>query len=222
MKLPRLLAWCAKRGFGGLEGMAGVPGSLGGAVAGNAGAQGMDMGSVLSRVTLFSPESGVRTLSRPEVTCTYRHFAPHTREISACSSAITLPCPAAYTDDWYVIIEVEMQLRKERPEVIMQTMRSLMARKMRVQPVRAWSAGCLFRNPEPAESSLPAGKLLDEAGFRGKRHGGVCLSPMHANFLVHEGNGSAKAALELIFEARETVHSRFGVLLRPEVKLWVC
>lgn len=63
-------------------------------------------------------------------------------------------------------------------------------RKLRVQPVRSWSAGCVFKNPPEGTS---AGKLLDEAGFRGKRLGGMCFSEIHANFLVNEGKGSADA-----------------------------
>ena len=68
---------------------------------------------------------------------------------------------------------------------------------------------------------LSAGKLLDEAGFRGKRLGGMCFSDRHANFLVNEGKGSADAALELVRSAQDAVRERFGIQLQTEVKLWV-
>ena len=74
VKLPRLLVWCMKHGLSGLEGMAGVPGDVGGAVAGNAGAHGMDMGTVLRSVDVFSPDRGFRTLGREDVRCEYRFF----------------------------------------------------------------------------------------------------------------------------------------------------
>lgn len=202
MKLPRLLAWCAKAGLTGLEGMAGVPGDVGGAVAGNAGAHGVDMGTVLREVELFTPERGVHTLCRDDVRCAYRSF-------SLCAGA-----------SWFAIGSVVLALHKASPAVIRETMRANMARKLKVQPVRAWSAGCVFKNP-PAESHpVSAGKLLEEAGFRGKRLGGMCFSAMHANFLVNEGEGCAAAAFELVRSAQQVVLERFGVSLETEVKLW--
>ena len=203
MKLPRLLAWCSRRGLSGREGMAGVPGDVGGAIAGNAGAHGMDMGSLLQRVTIFSPETGLLTLERDRFRSAYRSFSL-----------------SEMTGEWFVIVEAVLELHRSDPESVRAIVRNNVARKLRVQPVRSWSAGCLFKNPSSEESPLSAGRLLDEAGFRGKRIGGMCLSPMHANFLVNEGNGSAEAALRLVHEAREAVFRLFGVSLHPEVKIW--
>ena len=111
-----------------------------------------------------------------------------------------------------------MALRPAEPEAIRTALRDNIKRKLRVQPVRSWSAGCVFKNPPEGTS---AGKLLDEAGFRGKRLGGICFSEIHANFLVNEGKGSADAALELIRSAQSAVWERFGIQLQTEVKLWV-
>ena len=86
------------------------------------------------------------------------------------------------------------------------------------QTQAAGAAGCVFKTPPEGTS---AGKLLDEAGFRGKRLGGICFSEIHANFLVNEGKGSADAALELIRSAQSAVWERFGIQLQTEVKLWV-
>ena len=203
MKLPRLLAWCSRRGLSGLEGMAGVPGSVGGAIAGNAGAHGVDMGTVLRQLTVFSPRRGLRILDRTQFRSGYRHFS--------------LP---GMDDEWFVIAEAILELRQSTAERVCAAVRSNVSRKLKVQPVRAWSAGCLFKNPALEESSLSAGKLLDDAGYRGKRRGGMCLSPLHANFLINEGHGSAEAALELVREAQETVFRLFGIFLHPEVKIW--
>ena len=163
VKLPRLLVWCMKHGLSGLEGMAGVPGDVGGAVAGNAGAHGMDMGTVLRSVDVFSPDRGFRTLGREDVRCEYRFFGLRDGG-----------------KPWFAISGIVLALRP-----------------------------------------TSAGKLLDEAGFRGKRLGSMCFSEIHANFLVNEGKGSANAALELIRSAQSAVWERFGIQLQTEVKLWV-
>jgi UDP-N-acetylmuramate dehydrogenase len=98
-------------------------------------------------------------------------------------------------------------------------MRINFLKKKSTQPVLAWSAGCAFKDPSP---DLSAGKLLDEAGFRGKRLGGMAFSPMHANFLVNEGKGSASAAFELLAQAREAVQRRSGISLHLEIKVLPC
>ncbi len=201
VKLPRLLVWCMKHGLSGLEGMAGVPGDVGGAVAGNAGAHGMDMGTVLRSVDVFSPDRGFRTLGREDVRCEYRFFGLRDGG-----------------KPWFAISGIVLALRPAEPEAIRTALRDNIERKLRVQPVRSWSAGCVFKNPPEGTS---AGKLLDEAGFRGKRLGGMCFSEIHANFLVNEGKGSADAALELIRSAQSAVWERFGIQLQTEVKLWV-
>ena len=201
VKLPRLLVWCMKHGLSGLEGMAGVPGDVGGAVAGNAGAHGMDMGTVLRSVDVFSPDRGFRTLGREDVRCEYRFFGLKDGG-----------------KPWFAISSIVLALRPAEPEAIRTALRDNIERKLRVQPVRSWSAGCVFKNPPEGTS---AGKLLDEAGFRGKRLGGMCFSEIHANFLVNEGKGSADAALELIRSAQSAVWERFGIQLQTEVKLWV-
>lgn len=202
MKLPRLLAWCMQRGLSGLEGMAGVPGDVGGAIAGNAGAHGMDMGTVLHSVDVFSPDRGHRTLRREEVRCAYRSFGL-----------------GDGGGPWFALTGAVLALRADAPESIRRRVRGHVERKIAVQPVRAWSAGCVFKNPPDGAPS--AGKLLDEAGFRGKRLGGMCFSERHANFLVNEGTGTASAALELIRSAQDAVARRYGIFLQTEVKLWV-
>ena len=220
MALPRFLAWCARNGLSGLEGLAGVPGTVGGAVAGNAGSFGSSLGAALRRVRIFSPVKGEMRLEIPDFRCEYRHFSIPWLEDMAQETGK----PA-----WYVITEVIVALRPWTKGDILDAMRAHAARKIETQPVRAWSAGCVFKNPDSspregthpaAGTQVPAGKLLDDAGFRGKRRGGMFFSPMHANFLINDGTGKPEEALELIREAQETVRSRYGVVLRPEVRIW--
>jgi UDP-N-acetylmuramate dehydrogenase len=93
-----------------------------------------------------------------------------------------------------------------------------MARKKASQPVTAASAGCVFKNPAP---ETPAGRLLEAAGFKGKRLGGMAFSGMHANFLVNEGEGASADALELMEMAKRAVYEQTGIMLEPEVRLWL-
>ncbi|MFQ9866253.1 MAG: FAD-binding protein [Bilophila wadsworthia] len=124
VKLPRLLVWCMKHGLSGLEGMAGVPGDVGGAVAGNAGAHGMDMGTVLRSVDVFSPDRGFRTLWREDVRCEYRFFGLRDGG-----------------KPWFAISGIVLALRPAELEAIRTALQATISNALRVQPVRSWSAG---------------------------------------------------------------------------------
>jgi UDP-N-acetylmuramate dehydrogenase len=202
--LPVLLGKLAASGLSGLEGLAGIPGSVGGAIAGNAGSFGHAMGDALESVTVYTPDGGRHTAAREQLEPGYRHMG---------FSATGRPSPAS----WLMVVSAILRLKRTRPESIRAAMRGHMARKKSTQPVREKSAGCVFKNPDPA---LPAGKLLDEAGFRGKRLGGMLFSRLHANFLVNDGSGSADAAFDLIDMAREAVRERRGIALELEAKIW--
>lgn len=199
--LPRLLAWAAAAGLSGLEGLAGVPGAIGGAVAMNAGSYGCEIGQSLHALRVFSPMHGVVDLQPGGFVAQYR--------------GMTLPgldpAPA-----WWLACAATFSLTREKSDIIRARMDAWLARKRATQPVDARSAGCVFKNPE----GYSAGKLLDDAGFRGKRLGGMAFSGMHANFLVNEGEGTSAAALELLENARDAVRVQYGVMLQTEVKIW--
>lgn len=202
VSLPRLLAWAARHGLAGLEGLAGVPGTVGGGVAMNAGSYGCELGPLLAELQVFSVRGGVRTLRPGGFVWRYRGMdVPDLGE----------------NPGWWMACEAVLWLTPDKPERIRARMRENLVRKKATQPVRAASAGCVFKNPE----GMSAGKLLDEAGFRGKRLGGMAFSDLHANFLVNEGEGESAAALELMERAAEAVAGRFGVVLLHEVKLWL-
>ena len=200
--LPGFLAWCAQNGLAGLEGLVGIPGSVGGAVAMNAGSYGCETGDRLSAVRVFSPEKGLEWLPRSEISLIYRHFAP-------CPEGVKSP-------DWFVITEARFLLPCGETAAIKAAMRENLRKKAATQPISAASAGCVFKNPAPGVS---AGKLLDEAGFKGKRYGDMMFSDLHANFLINAGNGSSVQAMELLSEAIHDVHDKFGYQLEYEVKV---
>ncbi|WP_165078917.1 MULTISPECIES: UDP-N-acetylmuramate dehydrogenase [unclassified Desulfovibrio] len=202
--LPRLLRFCAENGLSGLEGLAGIPGSVGGAVAMNAGSFGVEACARVERLVLASGgrimEAGASSLR-----ASYRNLA-------------ILDADGEEMRD-FLVLEAIFGLTPATKDGIAKRMRLNFFEKKSKQPVTAWSAGCAFKNPAPG---IAAGKLLEEAGFRGRRLGGMAFSPMHANFLVHEGGGSAHAALTLLAEAREAVRRRFGHELVPEVRIVPC
>lgn len=209
MRLGALLTWCAKRGFSGLETLVGIPGTVGGAVAGNAGSFGADLGTVLHQVTFFDSDQGIVRYTREECSCGYRHFSLKNQEDQ--KSDLTF-CR------WRIILEVILAFTHAESAVIHQTMHDTLDRKLQTQPVKAQSAGCVFKNP----AGDSAGRLLELAGFRGRAIGGMSFSERHANFLVNDGNGKAEQAQELILRATESVWLRNGILLEPEVQLWDC
>lgn len=194
-RLPGLLGWAQRGGLTGLEGLTGIPGSVGGAVAMNAGSYGTEMGDVLTRVRLWSPGQGLIWVDRADCEFSYRHFS---------AGAAMGKC---------LIWEVELALREVDPKKVRATMQEHFDKKKATQPVTAWSAGCIFKNPE-GES---AGKLLDQAGMKGSRLGDMAFSDIHANFLVNLGAGNSTDALALIHEGRKAVKQRFDITLETEV-----
>ena len=199
MRLPALLAYAVGFGLTGLEGLCGIPGSVGGALAMNAGSFGVEMGALARSVQIFSPALGL--VERPADA-----FAFGYRK-----------CELRGHDGWFLVCAVTLELARGDKESIRSRMREIYQRKQQSQPVTAWSAGCVFKNPTP---DAPAGRLIEEAGLRGASLGGMAFSTVHANFLVNEGGGTFEQAMELIESARETVRARSGYELELEVRLW--
>ncbi|MFP4236540.1 MAG: UDP-N-acetylmuramate dehydrogenase, partial [Desulfonatronovibrio sp.] len=198
LNLPGFLGWCAGKGLSGLENLAGIPGSLGGAVAMNAGSFGTEIKDLLKSVTLWTPESGITEIHREDMEIGYRTFK--LREIKGR----------------FIILKVLLLMQRDNPGKVRLRMKDYYSRKKETQPVLESTAGCVFKNPSGFE---PAGVLLEKAGFRGKVNGRVCFSRKHSNFLVNMGGGSSSAALDLISQARQTVQKMFGAELELEVKV---
>ncbi len=198
VRLPRLIGRCASLGLQGLEGLCGIPGSVGGAIAMNAGSYGSQICEHLHSLLIYSPQTGIAHIEAKDIHYAYRSFS--IRKINT----------------WYFVISATFLLTHAKINVIKEKMFLNFFKKKSTQPVKAWSAGCLFKNPTPEKS---AGMLLEKCGFKGKSKGGMQFSSMHANFLINEGNGSANAAFDLIEEARQAVQDRFGLMLTPEVKI---
>ena len=161
----------------------------------NAGSYGVETADVLTRVRLWTPGGGLVWRAASACAFGYRHF------------------DANLGPGFSLVWEAEFRLTQSDPDAVRAKMREVYAKKKSSQPVTARSAGCVFKNP----LGHSAGRLLDEAGMRGKRLGGMAFSDVHANFLVNLGGGTAAQALELMEFGAHAVRARFGVELETEV-----
>jgi len=198
-----LVRWTVGRGLAGLERWAGTPGSVGGAIHGNAHFDGEDIGHLVRRVQVVTPEGVVIELAPEAMEFGYdRSRLQHSREILT----------------W-----AEFQVGPGRPDELRQRARESLAYRKRTQPLALSSAGCVFQNPRPGVDRLPegmpwsAGALIDRAGLKGAREGDAAISETHANFIVNHGRATAQDVRRLIGRAHDAVHRQFGVDLRLEV-----
>ena len=200
ISLPVLLAFLREKGLSGMEGLVGIPGTVGGAVAMNAGSFGTSTAESLDSVEIWSGGRLVR-LTPDACETGYRHFRPRGLAGSFLVVSAVFRLSRSTSQDVAAGMQHNFQMKKSR------------------QPITARSAGCVFRNPA---CGVSAGALLERAGFRGRRKGSVALSEQHANFLVNLGGGTSSEALALLEEARTAVRAMAGVELDFEVRCLPC
>lgn len=197
--VQKLVLKTARAGLSGLECMAGIPGTIGGAVRMNAGGKFGDIGAVVRSVRLMDSHGNVSEYGREQVHFMYRHAE--------------LPAP--------YILGATLELDEADPEEVSRRTKDIWMYKRNSQPLNAKSAGCVFKNPPPERSGgLSAGALIDQAGLKGLRVGGAEVSTVHANFFVASPGTRADDVLALIETVREKVLARFGVELEHEVRIW--
>ena len=201
MNLSSLARQCIAKGLGGLEWAVSVPGTVGGAVVGNAGAHGGDMADTLIAATIWEPGRGTRIYSNEEMEYAYRD--------SVLKREQTEDAPPRR-----VVLSAELGLESEEVDVLMARADGFTAHRKQSQPTGA-SMGSMFKNPE----HYYAGYLIDAAGLKGFRSGDASISEKHANFFVNEGEATAEDVRALIAEAWNTVREKFGVELELEVEL---
>jgi UDP-N-acetylmuramate dehydrogenase len=194
--LGGMVTFCAKRDLGGMEGLIGVPGSVGGALRMNAGAYGTQIGTHVREVELYRAATGeIETLRGNDIRFDYRHtsFAP---------------------DD--VMLRVKLELPSKPFKEILAGIRVCNEKRRASQPLNQKSAGCIFKNPQGGS----AGKMIDELGLKSHHVGDAKVSDRHANFFVNAGHASCADMLKLIDDVRERVRSAYGIELENEVIVW--
>jgi UDP-N-acetylmuramate dehydrogenase len=190
------VTFCAKHDLGGMEGLIGVPGSVGGALRMNAGAYGTQIGSYVREVELYRAASGKNEIIRgDDIRFDYRHtsFAPED-----------------------VMLRVKLELPAKPYKDIVAAIRVCNEKRRSSQPLNQKSAGCIFKNP-PGGS---AGRVIDELKLKGHRVGDAMVSDRHANFFVNTGSATCTDMLKLIDDVRERVRTAYGTDLENEVIVW--
>ena len=198
--LSSLARQCIAKGLGGLEWAVSVPGTVGGAVVGNAGAHGGDMNGALVATTIWEPGEGARIYSNEELAYGYRDsILKHEQDRQTLRR---------------VVLIAELELKPEPVDLLMARADGFTAHRKQSQPGGA-STGSMFKNPE----HYYAGYLIDAAGLKGFRIGDATISEKHANFFINEGDATAEDVRALIAEAWHAVREQFGVELELEVEL---
>lgn len=206
-RLPRLIVEAVRRGLAGIEGLAGIPASLGGAAMMNAGGAFGELAEVVRRVTAITRDGERLTIEREAIGFGYRRSGL----------------------DGLVIAEVELQLTPTDAEPLRHRLKETMAYKKRTQPMACDSAGCVFKNPTlqadldgigAAGERISAGKLIDRAGCMGLSVGGAEVSSTHANFVITRRDARAGDVIKLMTEVGKRVEDAFDVSLDPELVVW--
>lgn len=198
-----LVRWTIAHGAAALEAWAGTPGTVGGAIFGNAHFQGRMIGDLVERVTLATRTGGIAEVPAAAMEFGYDYSRLHrTHEI---------------------VIAADFRVAPGEPAALRAVARESLAFRKRTQPLQTPSAGCIFQNPDPARDHVPAGiplsagALVDRAGLKGAREGRARVSPTHANFILNEGGATAGDIRALIQRCKQQVRERFGVELREEI-----
>lgn len=205
MTMNGLVRWCVQRGLAGLESWAGTPGTVGGAIHGNAHFGGREVGEVVTGLRVVDDAGNVESVHAESV-----GFGP---------------AGAAFTGRGRILLTADFRVQPGDPAPLRRRARASLAFRKRTQPLSLPSAGCAFRNPDPEVASLPpevpcaAGALLDRAGMKGARVGGARVSDVHANFLTAGPGATAADVHRLLGICQASVKAAFGVQLVPELIL---
>jgi UDP-N-acetylmuramate dehydrogenase len=193
--LSKLAAFACKHSLSGLEFAHGIPGTLGGAVAMNAGAYGGEMKDVIINTNAYNTKSGKYSLAAPEHDFSYRH--------------------SRFTDSGDIVLSSVMRLTKGDSDSVKRKMDELLARRRESQPLDLPSGGSTFKRP----SEGYAAAFIEQAGLKGFTIGGAQVSKKHAGFIVNRGDATFTDVMAVIGHVRKTVFMQFGIMLELELKI---
>ncbi|HEV3121607.1 MAG TPA: UDP-N-acetylmuramate dehydrogenase [Isosphaeraceae bacterium] len=193
--LTALISQTARAGLAGLESLAGIPGTVGGALRGNAGGRQGSIGLFTRRVTVLDANDEVQVREHDELSFSYRW------------SSLEEP----------VILSAQFELEADDPEAVVRRMRRIWIVKKENQPYGHQSSGCIFKNPTP---ELSAGTLIDQSGLKGARVGGAEVSDRHANFIIAQPGATTADVLKLIEQIHQRIWEQFGYDLELQIQVW--
>jgi UDP-N-acetylmuramate dehydrogenase len=194
LPLQRLVQFTIQKGLTGLEPFFGIPGTVGGGLAMNAGAWGAELKDVLHSITLMKEDGEVVERSRPRLKFSYRR----------------LDVPSSW-----IILKGRFQMKKGKKEEILERVKSYSEMRKRTQPLDYPSAGSIFKNPKEG----PAGKWIEEAGLKGFRMGQAMISDRHANFIINLGKATAEEVIDLMELVERKIYEKKGISLEREVEV---
>lgn len=192
VRLSRFVDFCIQHEKAGVEMLAGIPGTMGGAVIMNAGAYGGEISDHLVEVEIYRDDA-IQKVRRENAGFAYRR--------------------SGFARD--VVLSASFDLPEGNLAELLRRRRELLLKRNQSQPLNLPNSGSIFKNPQ----GTFAAKLVEEAGLKGKRIGGAQISDRHGNFIVNHGNATAKDVLKLVILARKEVFDRTGIKLELEVKL---
>ena len=202
MKTQKLCRFAATKGYAGLNFLAGIPGTVGGALAMNAGTTPIAFESVLESLTIVEISGKIRTVKRDALCLDYRQ--------------LSIEAKGRMDADFPIITSARFHLSRGDKTTLMDERTGLLAKRKASQPVNLPSAGCFFKNPP---GGPPAGKLIDDLGLKGETQGGAKISELHANYLVNTGGATASDILTLARRIKNRVRQNHGIELEEEVTL---
>jgi UDP-N-acetylmuramate dehydrogenase len=193
-RLGHVISTAVRAGLGGLETLVGIPGTVGGALHGNSGSHGGDIGQWTCQAEVMARSGEIIQREREDLVFAYRHSSL----------------------DELVILQARFQLEEEDSQELTKRMQKQWIIKKSGQPLAHQSAGCIFKNPR----GISAGMLIDQSGLKGTRIGGAEVSDRHANFIVVDRDASSNDVLQLIDLMRSRVAEQLGVELELEIEIW--
>lgn len=194
LKLNQLLIEAKNRSLSGVEFLAGIPGTLGAAIIGNAGAWGKSIGDLVSEVQVLDHNGRARLFKKSQLKFSYR-------KSNLCK---------------YIIVSAKLKLVSASQREIRYKVNQLLRQRSQTQENNSPNAGCIFKNPAKG----PAGKLIDGCGLKARACGRAIISAKHANFILNKDKARSEDVLSLMYLMRKEVKRRFKVNLEPEIKIW--
>ncbi len=192
--LSHVISETVRAGLAGFENLAGIPGTIGGALHGNVGGRHGEIAQYVRSVTVLTAAGEKLVRSEDELLFDYRQS----------------------NLDELLVLEAEFELQRDDPDQIAQRLKKIWIAKKSSQPLSSQTVGCIFKNPRGQR----AGQLIEQAGLKGTRIGGAEINDRHANFIVTHEGASSDDVLRLMDLVRSKVAEQFGVPLEPEVKIW--